>query len=193
VRVERVTEDGIDEAAAVMAAGFDGYAWTAHTVAADDHRERLRRSFEAWLRHVDVPGGTAWWTEDHLAVALWIPPEPTVPLSVELDDAVREAAGDRWPASVAAEAALTPHRPRAGWVLGSLATHPDAQGQGRGSVLLAHGLAQVDADGESAWLETCGEANVRLYGRFGFEVTATTPLDGGPVVHTMVRPTQAVR
>lgn len=53
------------------------------------------------------------------------------------------------------------------WFLG---VRPDAQGFGVGSRLLAQGLAQVDAKGLPAYLESSSPANVPLYQRHGFEV-----------------------
>jgi ribosomal protein S18 acetylase RimI-like enzyme len=56
------------------------------------------------------------------------------------------------------------------WYLATLGVDPLAQGRGIGSALLAHWLADVDADATPAWLETDRQANVAFYRRVGFEV-----------------------
>lgn len=56
------------------------------------------------------------------------------------------------------------------WYLQALGVAPDHQGQGIGSSLLRTSLARVDQDHAPAYLETSGEANIRLYQRHGFEI-----------------------
>jgi ribosomal protein S18 acetylase RimI-like enzyme len=191
MQVERLSFDGVAAVAVALAEAFDGYEWTAHTVAADDHRERMRATFEAYLRLLLVPTGTAWTTPDGQSAALWSPPEPeAVPPGdvLLLRTIVSEAAGDRWDAAGEAEALLAPQRPTGrSWVLESLGTAPAARRSGHATALVEDGLARADADGVPTHLETCGDANVAFYERFGFEVTATTDLPDGPTVLTMVR------
>ena len=192
MEIERVGFADTGRVATALADAFDGYEWTAHTVAADDHHARVRRTFEAYLRLLLVPAGTAWMTWDRRAAALWSPPEPQLPSAVEhaeLASIVEEAAGDRWAANGVAEAALTPHRPTEPcWVLESLGTEPPFRRERRATALLDDGLTRVDADGVPTFVETCGDVNVAFYLRFGFDITATTDLDDGPTVFSMVRP-----
>ncbi len=62
--------------------------------------------------------------------------------------------------------------------LDPLTVRPDSQGQGIGSRLLARFCEVTDGRGIGAYLETDQDANVRLYGRFGFEVVDTTEVLG---------------
>jgi GNAT superfamily N-acetyltransferase len=190
VEIERVGFADIGPVATALADAFVGYEWTAHTVAADDHHARVRRTFEAYLRLLLVPAGTAWMTWDRKAAALWTPPDPDLPSDedhAELVAIVEEAAGERWAANGLAEAALAPHRPTEPcWVLESLGTAPAARRSRHATALLDDGLTRADADGVPVALETCGDVNVAFYLRFGFEITAATDLDDGPTVFTMV-------
>jgi GNAT superfamily N-acetyltransferase len=192
VAIEQVTLAAVDDLAAALAEAFDGYEWTAHTIAADDHHRRVRRSFAAYLRYLLVPAGHAWMTADRRAGAMWTPPDPPPPdpeVHAQLLAAVEEAVGDRWEANERAEAALDERRPSGPvWVLESLGTAPDVRRTGHATALLEDGLARVDADRADAYLETCGEANVSFYLRFGFRSIGETELEGGPTVVHMVRP-----
>jgi len=67
------------------------------------------------------------------------------------------------------------------WYLGTLGVDPKHQGRGLGSALLAHWLAEVDAEGVSAYLETDSEANVAFYARAGFAVVGETEVLGARV------------
>jgi len=81
---------------------------------------------------------------------------------------------------------IHPHAPHA--YLQFLACHPDHQGQGLGSALLAHRLTQTDDLGLSAYLETGTERNVTLYLRHGFAVTGEDrPMKAGPNCWSMWR------
>jgi len=87
-------------------------------------------------------------------------------------------------------ALLTDRHPKAPHAhLVFLGVRPDRQGRGLGSAILKRTLADVDAQRLGAYLETAAESNVRLYQRFGFEVSATLrcPPDG-PTFWTMWRP-----
>lgn len=52
----------------------------------------------------------------------------------------------------------------------NVAVFPACQGRGLGRALLAHWLAEVDAAGATAWLETDREANLGFYAPAGFRV-----------------------
>ena len=72
--------------------------------------------------------------------------------------------------------------PAAGWYLSILAVAPAAQGRGLGAALLAPTLAELDAEGTPAWLETTTWRNVRFYERLGFVTRRiyTEPVAGTP-------------
>jgi ribosomal protein S18 acetylase RimI-like enzyme len=75
------------------------------------------------------------------------------------------------------------------WYLFMLVTDPEVQRRGVGTALLEHALAQVDAEGVPAYLETQKEDNLAYYRRFGFELVNTLrPVQGGPALYAMRRP-----
>jgi ribosomal protein S18 acetylase RimI-like enzyme len=119
------------------------------------------------------------------AVALWTPPDPpAVP-----DEAYAAAGFGELRAMLSEEsrAAMNafvgvvntmheritdgPH-----WHLDFLATHPDHQGEGLGSSLLAPIHERADRDGLPCALETTTESNVRFYERRGYEVVDVMPV-----------------
>ncbi len=75
-------------------------------------------------------------------------------------------------------AKLDPKQPH--WHFGPFAVLPERQGQGIGSQLLTYFCEHVDRLGAAAYLETDKPENVRLYQRFGFEVTSEKPVLGVP-------------
>jgi ribosomal protein S18 acetylase RimI-like enzyme len=60
--------------------------------------------------------------------------------------------------------------PERHWHLGPVAVDAGLQGQGIGSLMLAHYCERADAAGEVTYLETDKASNVRFYERFGFAV-----------------------
>jgi ribosomal protein S18 acetylase RimI-like enzyme len=68
------------------------------------------------------------------------------------------------------------------WYLGVLGVAPEAQGRGLGGALMRPILERADAERLPVTLETTRAANVEVYRRFGFEVTAneSLPPDGPP-------------
>ena len=72
--------------------------------------------------------------------------------------------------------------------LGAVGVEPAYQGQGLGSALMEHGLAQCDAEAMPAYLVSSNFRNVPLYERHGFEIVEEIPLpSGGPTVWRMWR------
>lgn len=69
-----------------------------------------------------------------------------------------------------------PHKPHAHLVF--LGVAPHAQGQGVGSAMLKHALADLDAQRMIAFLECSSERNKALYARHGFDVTGELDLPG---------------
>ncbi len=133
-----------------------------------------------------VERGTAWIADDGQAVAMW----DRIPGPADPDDAnaarwadfraeVGEQAGRRITAYEHALEAVAPPRPI--WYLGVLATHPDAQGRGLASALLARGVAAAADDGWDCWLETSTLANKEFYARRGFTTQSAVEVPGGPM------------
>ncbi len=75
-------------------------------------------------------------------------------------------------------AKLDPKQPH--WHFGPFSVLPERQRQGIGSKLLTYFCERVDRLGAAAYLETDKPENVRLYQRFGFEVTSEAPVLGVP-------------
>lgn len=75
----------------------------------------------------------------------------------------------RW---MSAWAKFDPARPHSH--LGPVAVDPDLQGRGIGSMLLTDYCQRLDQTRMLSYLETDKPENVRLYKRFGYEVTAET-------------------
>jgi len=73
----------------------------------------------------------------------------------------------RWLEAWGAHDPAEPH-----WHVGPIAVEGGLQGLGIGSRLLADLLADLDARGDAAWLETDKPENVLFYRRAGFEVAA---------------------
>ncbi len=75
-------------------------------------------------------------------------------------------------------AKLDPKQPH--WHFGPFGVLQERQRQGIGSQLLTYFCEHVDRLGAAAYLETDKPGNVRLYQRFGFEVTSEAPVLGVP-------------
>lgn len=189
--MRRAVPADVPVAVTTLTRAFADYPWTRHTLAADDHSRRLARSQELFLTRVGLPHGRVWVARDGLAVSVWTTPdrEGLDAVFAELAPRFTELAGDRAAAAETAEATLAPHRPREPvWYLGTVGVDPAHQGAGLGSAVVRPGLAAADADGVPVFLETSLPANVRLYRRLGFTVTAEVELpDGGPTTWCMLR------
>ncbi|WP_121010930.1 GNAT family N-acetyltransferase [Saccharothrix australiensis] len=192
--VRRATSADIEPAADTLAAAFTGYPFIRHVVAADDHERRLRALQRLFLVEIGLAHGAVWVTDDRGAVAVWTTPDTDAAAAFgPIADRAAELAGDRAGTSARVEQALGPHRPTGPtWFLGAVGVRPDRQGQGLGSAVIRPGLDAADEAGVTAYLETVGERNVRLYRKLGFEVTARVELpDGGPSAWCMSRPPHA--
>ncbi|QXV56066.1 GNAT family N-acetyltransferase [Amycolatopsis sp. TNS106] len=177
----------LDGAADVLAAAFADYAWTRHTVAADDHVRRVRDLQRLFVGRIGLPHGRVWVAdglEGVVAAAVWTTPESSGAEAAfaELAESMPALAGDRTAAAISAEQALAPHRPAGPvWFLATVEVHPALQGKGLGRAIVEPGLMAADAAGVPAFLETSEPANVPFYRKLGFEVTAEVELpDGGP-------------
>jgi ribosomal protein S18 acetylase RimI-like enzyme len=185
-------------AAEVLAVSFTGYPWTTWTVDSRDHADRLRQLFHAVMSRLVLPFGASWVVEHHqedgsrlVGVAGWLTPTSDPPPSLwqELEAVEAQLRGDRLVAHQQAEGQLQALRPKhPHWLLGTVGVHPDHRGRGLAGRLLQPGLDAAARQGTEAWLETSSFANVRLYRRCGFEVTAQVEIDeDGPTVWVMRR------
>ncbi|WP_206078003.1 GNAT family N-acetyltransferase [Prauserella endophytica] len=169
----------IDPATETLCAAFADYPFTRHTIAADDHLDRLARMQRLFLSRIGLPHGRVWVSDDAGAVAVWTTPASTGigRVFTELAPELAAIAGDRAAIAAATEAALAPHRPTTpSWFLGTVGVRPDRQGRGLGRAVIEPGLRAAEAEGVPAFLETSLEGNVTLYRKLGFEVVAEIEL-----------------
>ena len=126
------------------------------------------------------------------AAALWMPP------GLALGEAFWAERGERFALALEGEVerigsmgeAMAAHHPRERdhWYLMAIGVAPPAQGRSLGGALLAHTLAQADADGRPAYLEATSTRSAALYARFGFELLAQfDPAPGAPPMWAMWR------
>ncbi len=161
-----------------------------------DAKERARRGFFDHAVRGGVHPKAEFWRFGDAAAAIWTPPGATAfdlsPWRTLLVLPRLMSIAGRRGLNRALElgAILTAHHPSEPHAhLVFLGVRPDRQGQGLGSAILKRTLADVDQAHLPAYLETATEANVRLYQRYGFDVSAELrcPPDG-PAFWTMLRP-----
>lgn len=124
--------------------------------------------------------------------ALWAPPghAPVHPddegTLLELHvDLLTDDELERFGACMAVFEAAHPSAPA--WFLQFVGVDPAHQGQGLGSALLDHVLAEADWRGEAAYLEATSPRNRALYERHGFRCIGDLVLPGGPTCWAMWR------
>lgn len=154
----------------------------------------LFRAMLASSRHgvVDLARGD---DGEVLGAAFWEPPATPTPWRTLLRQALE------LPAFVAAlgaggvlraarrQHALGAHRPSVPhWYLGEIGVARAGRGMGVGTALLQWRLAQIDARGEAAYLESSTPVNRRLYLRHGFQVRAAIAGIPGAAPAAMWRP-----
>jgi GNAT superfamily N-acetyltransferase len=126
------------------------------------------------------------------AVAVWVPPG-VAELNAEEEAAAAEAVlrvcGRQGPAVLEAFARFEAAMPSESehWYLSLLATHPDHRGHGLGMRLVGETLAECDAAGIPAYLESTNPVNLDRYRRAGFEVFGGFEVPDGPRVDQMWR------
>jgi len=127
--------------------------------------------------------------EGFVGGALWLPPG----VSPE-EESLGELMEDTLPAPKRAqvEAMLeemgASHPDERHWHLAFIGVDAAHQGKGAGGDLMRYRLAQIDAEGAYAYLESSNPRNVHFYQRHGFEVVREIRIEGAPPVTPMVRP-----
>jgi GNAT superfamily N-acetyltransferase len=126
------------------------------------------------------------------AAAVWIPPgvaELTDRQEVEFEDLVEQLFGDRAAELNELFEEFESHHPsdEPHYYLSLWGTHRDHTGRGIGTALLKECLAQIDAEGMPAYLESTNPANLPRYEALGFRPRAKFGPPGGPVTTTMWR------
>jgi GNAT superfamily N-acetyltransferase len=158
---------------------------------ATKRRARLRRFFGIELRHMALPRGRVWTTNDLTGVALvmppgaWrVPPHATLlegsAFGVHLGRAARLGATMEWRH---AREVRKPH-----YYVRDVGVLPEAQGKGLGSALMRPMLDLCDREGLPAYLEASSERSAALYERLGFRLTDELRVAGSPLLRLMLRP-----
>jgi len=135
--------------------------------------------------------GTAFLAPDFAGAALWLKPG-VGPNDDELIGLVWESTSsdvqkDLFP-MFEQMAQFHPTYPH--WYLPMIGVEPSRQGSGVGSALLQHSLANCDADGLPAYLESSSPKNIPLYERFGFEQIGVIRSGDAPPMFPMLRKPQ---
>lgn len=132
--------------------------------------------------------GTAFYIENYLGAALWLPPgvgpDEAAMMNLAQDSIDRELQGDIF-AIFEQMGRFHPSEPH--WFLPLLAVDPAHQGKGYGSALLQPVLARCDRDKKLAYLESSNPRNIPLYERHGFKVLGSIQSGASPTVVPMLR------
>ena len=135
--------------------------------------------------------GSAYYTENFAAAALWLPPgaksDEAGIVSLFESTVAPEILDDLFGVFEQMDA-FHPTEPH--WYLPMIGTDPSQQGRGYGSALLRHALAACDREGLPAYLESSNPRNVPLYERFGFEIQGIIQVGSSPPLYPMFRKPQ---
>jgi ribosomal protein S18 acetylase RimI-like enzyme len=153
-------------------------------------RHRHGRQFFASVVRRLTPHGLVWVTDGGAAV--WAPPGRWRESALDAAWIAMRSLPGVWPHPVRVARGLLQvearHLAEPHLYLATVGVRPERQGQGLGSRLLAPGLAEADARGLPAYLESSNKLNVPLYQRLGFDVTGELHLPSGPTIWLMRRP-----
>lgn len=152
---------------------------------------RLRRYFGIELRYLALPRGRVWTTSDLAGAALTLPPNAwRSPLRVTLLEGT--AFGVHLTRAAALGAAIEWRHLRGmrgtHYYVRDVGVHPNMQGRGLGSILLAPTLKRCDREGLPAYLEASSERSAALYERLGFQLTRELRIGASPPLRLMRRP-----
>jgi GNAT superfamily N-acetyltransferase len=168
---------------------------------ANDREAALAGYFDASIDEGLAAGRVRVTPDARSGAAVWLLPAPPG------GPAIRAAKEQRLRALLGAQgyatyerilASMTPLARRAAcgsaWYLSILGVDPAAQGQGVGGRLIEPTLAEADAAGATAYLETFNPRSVRFYQRHGFAVVAShrEPVTGASY-DILVRQPHAIR
>lgn len=135
--------------------------------------------------------GTAYYTEDFAAAALWLPPgvQPDEDELIELiQDTVPEDRQEHMFSVFEQIESYHPTEPY--WYLPLIGADPTHQRKGAGSALMKHALDRCDREGTLAYLESSNPENISLYVRYGFEILGVIQVGTMPPLIPMLRKPQ---
>lgn len=132
--------------------------------------------------------GSAHLIDGGIGAAMWLPPSiaPDEEKLMTLTEA--HAAKDRVGEMMQVFEQMDRYHPKEPcWYLPLIGVDPAHQGRGCGSALLQYALAQCDADGLPAYLESSNPRNISLYLRHGFEIIGNIQAGSSPTMTPMLR------
>lgn len=197
--VRLITPADLDALAGVLGRAFDVDPVFRAILPDDAHRARaLPRLFHEWIRVLHLPyPETSWTTTDLSGAALWSPDgawDVGLGALLRMMPRLLGALGTRAvPGLRVLHEMEAPHPRKPHVYLRVVGCEPDRQGRGIGSRLMQPMLAQCDARGDAAYLESSNEKNVPLYMRHGFQVTGEITTHLGPKVWLMWREPRGAR
>ena len=156
----------------------------------DQYLEYFPRFIKAFAGR-SFENGTAFLAPDFAGAALWLKPgvgpNEDELLGLVWESTSSEVQKDLFPIfeQMAQFHPTYPH-----WYLPMIGVEPSRQGSGVGSALLQHSLANCDADGLPAYLESSSPKNIPLYERFGFEQIGVIRAGDAPPMFPMLRKPQ---
>jgi ribosomal protein S18 acetylase RimI-like enzyme len=173
--LRRVGAGEVRELSALLARAFFEDEVARYLFPSADRLSRLQAFFATQLRHVYLPRGEVYTTEDLSGVAMWIVPEMRSPrardglafLNVVMILGPGFLRARRLGRFLAGQHPPMPH-----YYLGTLGVEPARQGLGIGSALLEPMIKRSDETGNPIYLECSTKAARRFYERHGFSIRA---------------------
>lgn len=178
-------------ATATLAKAFSTDPFIQYSYPDEDVRRRRLPQFFALTWRVAAALGTCDLTTNGEAAAIWMPPDQwRIPRHIMLRNSIRmaRAYGAALPRvldCLGRMEAVHPIEPH--WYLMTLGTDPVHQGQGHAHSLLQPRLAQCDAKGLPAYLESGSADNIPFYSKLDFVVLGEVTIPGGPSFWPMWR------
>ena len=132
--------------------------------------------------------GSAYYIDDYIGAALWLPPD-VHPDENTLIALLQRIVSDQIQKDVFAvfEQMGRYHPSEPHWYLPLMGVDPSQQSKGFGSALLQHILIQFDRNNKLAYLESSNPRNIPLYKRHGFELLGTIQTGTSPSISPMLR------
>lgn len=195
IEVRPARKSDVRELSRVLGRAFYDDPVSVWMLPADETRAgRLASYFATVTRHHHLPGGgveVACAGPVIGAATLWDPPhrwKQSGRARLSMLPALIGAYRWRLGAGRIVEELLDAAHPREPhWYLAVIGSDPTVRGGGFGKAVLQSRLVRCDAERCPAYLESSKFDNVPYYQRFGFEVTGTITIPGGPTLWQMWR------
>jgi ribosomal protein S18 acetylase RimI-like enzyme len=198
VRVRAATLADADAVAATMARAFFDDPLICFILTNEETRQTDAPNLFHLLFTLGLPHGACDVTMGYEAAALWRPPGAWrtpwwdyLANGVEVFDIFDYGSARH---ALRVMDVIEKHHPaEPHWYLQSIGTDPAKQGKGFGGAVMRKQLANADASGLPAYLESSKDANIPFYRSFGFEVSGEIKLPDGPTLWPMWREAPTLR